>query len=298
MAQKDSKVLIVLLWEAFCTVFSNDRPTILAELFNFFFCRRRKPPQAEKRAAVASILYHKMDEFTLLRPATHFWCPRTFSRELEKDAPTLWDVEESSAGPTGFVPRPEGCVIFFANHTMTITSQRRVAEIVLLRVGNLSSTASADLATVDGTAYAGHSYIASKQRVVFAPNVATATFQVELLPMAKAISHSFFVAHVEAIHGRATMSSSSFIRIRLVPEGLWPPGAAVRLEGKRPRRRVERVRLVWRFGHLLLKRRGAKLWYVLASIIWLDFHKVVLNTLLLNYALFDFCLTPSKAAVR
>ena len=170
-------------------------------------------------------------------------------------------------------------MIFFANHTMTITSQRRVAEIVLLRVGNLSSTASADLATVDGTAYAGHSYIASKQRVVFAPNVATATFQVELLPMAKAISHSFFVAHVEAIHGRATMGSSSFIRIRLVPEGLWPPGAAVRLEGKRPRRRVERVRLVWRFGHLLLKRRGAKLWYVLASIIWLDFHKVVLNTL-------------------
>ena len=43
-------------------------------------------------------------------------------------------------------------------------------------------------------------------------------------------------------------------------------------------------------------RRGAKLWYVLASILWLDFHKVVLNTLLLDYALYDFCLTKTGFA--
>ena len=36
-----------------------------------------------------------------------------------------------------------------------------------------------------------------------------------------------------------------------------------------------------------------KFWYVLASIVWLDFHRVVLNTLLLNYALYDFCLTKT-----
>ena len=41
-------------------------------------------------------------------------------------------------------------------------------------------------------------------------------------------------------------------------------------------------------------RRGAKLWYVLASILWLDFHRVVLNTLLLDYALYDFCLTKTQ----
>lgn len=65
-------------------------------------------------------------------------------------------------------------------------------------------------------------------------------------------------------------------------------------QGPRRRRRLERLRLVWRFGMLLLARRGAKLWYVLASIVWLDFHRVVLNSLLLNYALFDFCLTEGK----
>ena len=39
-----------------------------------------------------------------------------------------------------------------------------------------------------------------------------------------------------------------------------------------------------------------KPWYVFASIFWLDFHRVVLNTLLLNYALYDFCLTKTSFA--
>ena len=54
------------------------------------------------------------------------------------------------------------------------------------------------------------------------------------------------------------------------------------------------LRLVWSFAKYLLMRRGAKLWYVLASILWLDFHRVVLNTLLLDYALYDFCLTKTQ----
>ena len=151
---------MVLLWEAFCTVFSNDRPTILAELLNFLLCRRRHFTQAEKREAVASILYHKMDEFTMIRnPASHFWSCRAVSREFPDDQPenksdgagmVIWDLEESSAGPRGFVPRSEGSVIFFANHTLAIEPGTKVAEVVLLRVGNLSDEVGADLATVDG----------------------------------------------------------------------------------------------------------------------------------------------------
>ena len=222
------------MWEAFCTVFSNDRPTILAELFNFIFCRQRQYARAEKREAVASILYHKMDEFTTLRnPASHFWSCRAVSREFADDPEgksdaagmALWDLEESSAGPRGFVPRSEGCVIFFANHTLAIEPGTKVAEVVLLRVGNLSSEVGADLATVDGTAYAGSNYKKTKQRVVFAPNSSSATFSVELLGSPLCVSHRFFVAHVEAVHGNATMGSSSFTRIRLLPEGVWPPGA-------------------------------------------------------------------------
>ena len=138
----------------------------------------------------------------MLRPTTHFWCPRTFSREFEEDlseSATLWDVEEASEGPTSFVPKLDGSVIFFAHHTVTIQPGVRVAEIILIRVGNLSSKVSTALATVDGTACAGHSYMAAKQTVVFAPNVATATFHVELLPSHESacISHRFFVVHVE-----------------------------------------------------------------------------------------------------
>ena len=40
-----------------------------------------------------------------------------------------------------------------------------------------------------------------------------------------------------------------------------------------------------------------KFWYVLTSIFWLDFHRVVLNTLLLNNALYDFCLTKTAFIV-
>lgn len=137
----------------------------------------------------------------------------------------IWDLEESSAGPRGFVPRSEGSVIFFANHTLAMEPGTRMAEVVLLRVGNLSAEVGADLATVDGTAFAGSSYKASKQRVVFAPNSSTATFSIELLDCPLSVSHRFFVAHVEAVHGNATMGSSSFTRIRLLPEGVWPPGA-------------------------------------------------------------------------
>ena len=226
---------MVLLWEACCTVFSNDRPTILAELLNFLLCRRRHFTQAEKREAVASILYHKMDESTMIRnPASHFWSCRAVSREFPDDQPenksdgagmVIWDLEESSAGPRGFVPRSEGSVIFFANHTLAIEPGTKVAEVVLLRVGNLSDEVGADLATVDGTAFAGSSYKASRQRVVFAPNSSSATFSIELLDCPLCVSHRFFVAHVEAVHGNATMGSSSFTRIRLLPEGVWPPGA-------------------------------------------------------------------------
>eukprot|EP00438_Fugacium_kawagutii_P032295 Skav203505 [mRNA] locus=scaffold2089:181233:183315:- [translate_table: standard] len=238
---------IVLLWEAFCTVFSNDRPTILAELFNFLLCRRRRFSQGEKREAVASILFHKMDEFTMIRnPASHFWSCRALSREslpegnLDKaskpEGTALWDLEESSAGPRNFVPRPQGSVIFFANHTLAIEPGTQVAEVILLRVGNLSSEVAADLATVDGTAYAGSNYKALRQRVKFAPNSSTATFSVELLDSPLCVSHRFFVAHVEAVHGNATMGSSSFTRIRLLPQGVWPPGARPEdfLEDARP----------------------------------------------------------------
>lgn len=226
-----AQVGIVLLWEAFCTVFSNDRPTILAELVNFLFCRKRHRAHAEKREAVASILYHKMDEFTMIQnPASHFWSSRACSREFqegeeERRGMVLWDLEESSAGPRGFVPKTGGAVIFFANHTLAMQPGTKFAEVVLLRVGNLSAEVSADLATVDGTACAGCSYIASKQRVVFAEGCSSATFSIELLDCPEFISHRFFVAHVEAVHGNATMGSSSFIRIRLLPEGVWPPGA-------------------------------------------------------------------------
>eukprot|EP00435_Cladocopium_sp_Y103_P072290 s66_g39.t2 len=175
-----------------------------------------------------------MDEFTMIRnPASHFWSCRAVSREFpdqpdhKSDAAgmAIWDVEESSAGPRGFVPRSEGSVIFFANHTLAIEPGTKVAEVVLLRVGNLSAEVGADLATVDGTAFAGSSYKASKQRVVFAPNSSSATFAIELLDCPLCVSHRFFVAHVEAVHGNATMGSSSFTRIRLLPEGVWPPGA-------------------------------------------------------------------------
>lgn len=304
---------MVLLWEAFCTVFSNDQPTILAELLNFLLCRRRHFTQAEKREAVASILYHKMDEFTMIRnPASHFWSCRAVSREFPDDQPenksdgagmVIWDLEESSAGPRGFVPRSEGSVIFFANHTLAIEPGTKVAEVVLLRVGNLSDEVGADLATVDGTAFAGSSYKASKQRVVFAPNSSSATFSIELLDCPLCVSHRFFVAHVEAVHGNATMGSSSFTRIRLLPEGVWPPGARpedvledTRSQGK-VKSRLARLRLVFAFASQLFRRRGMKFWYVLTSIFWLDFHRVVLNTLLLNYALYDFCLTKTDFIV-
>ena len=167
-------------------------------------------------------------------PASHFWSCRAVSREFPDDQPdhksdgagmAIWDLEESSAGPRGFVPRSEGSVIFFANHTLAMEPGTRMAEVVLLRVGNLSAEVGADLATVDGTAFAGSSYKASKQRVVFAPNSSTATFSIELLDCPLSVSHRFFVAHVEAVHGNATMGSSSFTRIRLLPEGVWPPGA-------------------------------------------------------------------------
>ncbi|CAJ1349056.1 unnamed protein product [Effrenium voratum] len=97
------------------------------------------------------------------------------------------------------------------------------------------------------------------------------------------------------------MGSSSFTRIRLLPEGLWPPGARqedldARAQG-RGKSRLARIRLVFAFARQLFKRRGMKFWYVVTSICWLDFHRVVLNTLLLNYALYDFCLTNTDFVI-
>ncbi|CAJ1349053.1 unnamed protein product [Effrenium voratum] len=67
--------------------------------------------------------------------------------------------------------------------------------------------------------------------------------------------------------------------------------------GGRGKSRLARIRLVFAFARQLFKRRGMKFWYVVTSICWLDFHRVVLNTLLLNYALYDFCLTNTDFVI-
>ena len=213
----------MVLWEAFCTVFVSDRPTILAEFLNFFLCRRRRT-QVEHHQNVASILHNKMDEFTSMRNAnTHFWSERTWSHGNVSQL-SLWDVEESSSGPQGFVPKPGASVVFFADHTLTIGPGAKVATVLLMRVGDLSKEAAVELATVDGTAEAGYSFKASKQTVCFDAGAASAEFHVELLPSSHCVTHRFFVVHATAVYSNVAMGSSSFTRVRLLPVGLWPPG--------------------------------------------------------------------------
>lgn len=157
----------------------------------------------------------------MLRSKSHFWSERAASRDLSEAS--SWEVEESSAGPLSFIPRPGGCVIFFAQHTLTIEPSARVADVFLLRVGDVSNEVSVELVTLDGTALAGESYAAIKQRVTFPKGASSVNFKVDILASPCNL-RGFFVVHVEALSG-ATMGSSSFCRIRLLPEGVWPPGA-------------------------------------------------------------------------
>ncbi|CAJ1368078.1 unnamed protein product [Effrenium voratum] len=238
-----------------------------------------------------------MDEFTSMRNAnTHFWSERTWSHGNVSQL-SLWDVEESSSGPQGFVPKPGASVVFFADHTLTIGPGAKVATVLLMRVGDLSKEAAVELATVDGTAEAGYSFKASKQTVCFDAGAASAEFHVELLPSSHCVTHRFFVVHATAVYSNVAMGSSSFTRVRLLPVGLWPPGVQLEDVQDKSRSRLIRLRLVWGFARHLLSRRGRSLWHVLVAIAWIDFHRVVLNTLLLNYALYDFCLTQTQLQV-
>ena len=157
----------------------------------------------------------------MLRPKSHFWSERAASRDLSQGS--SWEVEESSAGPQSFIPRCGSSVIFFAEHTLSIEPSARVAEVFLLRVGDMSNEVSVELVTLDGTALAGESYAATKQKVIFAKGASSASFKVDILASPCNL-RGFFVVHVEALSG-GTMGSSSFCRIRLLPNGVWPPGA-------------------------------------------------------------------------
>eukprot|EP00913_Durusdinium_trenchii_P002151 g1986.t2 len=218
-----------------------------------------------------------------------------------------WRAEQEKSTLIKAKDFEKGSVIFFANHTVTAQpGPNAVAKIVLLRVGDVSAEVSVELQSMDGTANAGRKYRALSclgrrrggggQRVVFQPNVRIASCSVELIEH-YAATRSFFVIHTHGIEGNATMGGCSFVRVRLLPTGAWPKGAHEDDVGQLVESdKVMHWRLVFAFSHELFRRRGWKLWHMILAMIWLTFHKVVLNTLLLNYALYDFCLTSTHLA--
>ncbi|CAE7031951.1 unnamed protein product [Symbiodinium natans] len=288
-------VLVVMLWEVLCTSLTADKPTILTELAGTLFPQGQKEEEPNQRQGLASVLCQKMDEFSKENAKAHFWSARTWSREIEvKEEVSAWELEESSCGPARFLPLPGISVLFFAEHTITKQQTEGSIDVTLLRVGDLSCEVSVKLATVVGTAKAENCFKEVKGLAVFPPGASSATFSVELLPHDGFISQRFFVVHVERIIGKATMGGCFFTRVRLLPSGVWPPGLLPEdVENPAPTR-LARLKMVWAFAAMLLRRRGIKLWKVLASIVWLDFHGVVMNTLLLNYAIYDFCLTKAS----
>lgn len=288
-------VLVVMLWEVLCTSLTKEKPTIVTELVALL-CRGRKEEKLRnQRQGLAHVLCQKMDEFSQENAKAHFWSARTWSRDFEpSEELSTWELEDSSCGPSRFLPLPGMSVIFFAEHTITKRQSEGSIDITLLRVGDLSNEVAVELATIVGTAKAEHCFKASKGLAVFPPGLSSATFSVELRPHEGFISQRFFVVHVERILGQATMGSCFFTRVRLLPSGVWPEGLKpADVECPNPSRLV-RLKMVWAFAAMMLRRRGIRLWKVMASIVWLDFHRVVMNTLLLNYAIYDFCLTKAS----
>ncbi|CAK8988471.1 Calx-beta domain-containing protein [Durusdinium trenchii] len=279
---------IVILWECFCTIFPSVQPTILTELWSSLCSKTSEAANPRKlikhKSTVGSLMSEQSKQFSSTpNVASMGW-------RAEQEKSTLIKAKD-------FVPKEKGSVIFFANHTVTAQpGPNAVAKIVLLRVGDVSAEVSVELQSMDGTANAGRKYRALSQRVVFQPNVRIASCSVELIEH-YAATRSFFVIHTHGIEGNATMGGCSFVRVRLLPTGAWPKGAHEDDVGQLVESdKVMHWRLVFAFSHELFRRRGWKLWHMILAMIWLTFHKVVLNTLLLNYALYDFCLTSTHLA--
>ncbi|CAE7478592.1 unnamed protein product [Symbiodinium sp. KB8] len=190
-------VLVVMLWEVLCTSLAKEKPTIVTELVALL-CRGRKEKELRnQRQGLAHVLCQKMDEFSQENAKAHFWSARTWSRDFEpSEELSTWELEDSSCGPSRFLPLPGMSVIFFAEHTITKRQSEGSIDITLLRVGDLSNEVAVELATIVGTAKAEHCFKASKGLAVFPPGLSSATFSVELRPHEGFISQRFFVVHV------------------------------------------------------------------------------------------------------
>lgn len=214
---------------------------------------------------------------------------------MEAEALAEWLAAEEGTGPLASRPAARGSVVFFTDHTVAVESGRTEVTLTLFRVGSLSHELSVAWSTMDGTAMAGMDYEAAKGVSLFIAGAKTSQLTVRLLEADHSCcTQKFFVVHVEAISGRGTMGSLPFARVRVLHTGPWPPGLPLEqqpdhmLPASWAYRRAAR-HLVRSFIGMLVRWRGRKYWKVLLALFWKGLHQVVLNTLLLNFALYDFC---------
>eukprot|EP00930_Biecheleria_cincta_P006665 TRINITY_DN107715_c0_g1_i1.p1 TRINITY_DN107715_c0_g1~~TRINITY_DN107715_c0_g1_i1.p1 ORF type:complete len:973 (-),score=130.31 TRINITY_DN107715_c0_g1_i1:13-2931(-) len=296
-------LLMTVVWELFCTRIDQNPPTILSTFSVLLGWGTDELPQnVSRHQAAAALLNRKMDEYsaTSRRARRTVRMPTSTHLDSGMEDSAQWEVEDAASGPLDLVLKPGCSVLFFAQHSIIVMANEKQVDILLFRVGNLEEELVVRWGTMDGTAQAGIGFKAAQGITLFEQGATTASLSVFLLPTDLYVTPSFFVVHIEGIDGEAVLGSLNFLRVCLTSAGPWPTGLTDMslldtVDGNHSiAGSVSRVRLVRAFAKTLLHMRGKRAWNMAFSICWLNFHHVVLNTLLLSYALYDFCLTRAN----
>jgi len=301
-------VSLVLAWEAMHPRTSPLRSSIAREAGHAFLGGQEDPETAQRaalrRQTAAAALRSKMGEISraprgrCLTRASTVSTPKHHTSEDSSATPEVgeWQKLEAGAGPLARQSPLKGSVVFFAAHTLEVEASDTEIALTLFRTGDLSHELTVFWSTMDGTALAGVDYEASRGTALFVTGESSAEVRVSLLRGDLICAQRFFVVHIESISGRGTMGSLPFARVRLPDAGEWPPGRPLQPQaeagwrGYWAQRRAAR-QLVVAFVLMLVRWRGRRYWMTVFSIMWKDFHQVVMNALLLNFALYDLCLT-------
>jgi len=184
-----------------------------------------------------------------------------------------------------FVLMPGGSVVFFGQHVVEASDQNNDVNIHLFRVGDMSRELNVEWATMNGTAFAGVDYVAGLGMARFEVGQDTLAVNVKLLSCNRFQTDRFFVVRINVMDF-GTVGSVPFARVRIESTQRWPHGLPKPLPGQDIKER--RFALWFHFMRMSVAEHK-KYWNVVLAGFWMDFHHVVLNTMLLQYALYDFC---------